>query len=114
MVWLPKPIVNALKEAARLKAEQMADFGRLWLPVRVQPGTVWFGVDEWASPHYDPMPLPDGTVEIMAEAYACVPEPMFDWKQVGGIHCWMTENQYHLRVDSLDLTDFWPEAPVDY
>tara|TARA_Y100000592_G_scaffold15858_1_gene23341 strand:- start:997 stop:1653 length:657 start_codon:yes stop_codon:yes gene_type:complete len=120
-VWLPKPIVNALKEAQRLMEQQVAEFGELWCPVRVQPGTVWFDVDEWASVHYDPMPLPDGTTGIMAEAYACVPDSMFVWKRVGGIAdipvVMSTKDWTPWRfpaTDTLDQLDFWPEAPVDY
>ena len=114
-VWFPSPIVNALVEAQRLLKQQTEEFGFLWNPVRVQGGTAWFGVDEWASLHYDPMPLPDGTVEIMAQAYACVPDEWFDRKQVAGIDCLMSTLDWgHTRTDSLDLTDFWPEAPVSY
>ena len=120
-VWLPKPIVNALVEAQRLMEQQIAEFGELWCPERVQPGTVWFDVDEWASPHYTPMPLPDGTTGIMAQAYACVPDAWFRFKRVGGIADIPVEMKtvdwdphWFPGTDTLDLRDFWPEAPVDY
>ena len=90
-------------------------------PERVHAGTVLYDVDEWASPHYTPMPLPDGTTGIMAQAYACVPDAWFRFKRVGGIADIPVEMKtvdwdphWFPGTDTLDLRDFWPEAPVDY